>query len=354
MVSVAPVVLKKVSPLNEFNGRIEAVGSVELRTRVSGYIDSVNFADGQEVAKGDLLFTIDDRSYRAELARATAELARARTLAALASDEAARAQVLVEQQAISTEIWQQRRAASERTRSEVAVAEAAVELARLNVDWTRVRAPIAGRTGRALVTPGNLVTAGQGSGMLTSLIKLDTVHVFFDVDELTFRRFTGAGLGRRPQAVRVGLAGESGHPHLGRLDFLDNQVMRQTGTMTMRAVLDNKGRQFTPGLFARVLLPVSEAFDALLIDDKAVLTDQDRKFAYVIDQEGKAQRRNLQLGGMADGLRIVQSGLAPGERVVVEGVRRINRPGTAVSAQAVAMVAKEAPAARAAQMELAR
>lgn len=341
-VSVAGVLSKNVRPMGEFNGRIEATDSVELRPRVSGYIERIEFVEGEEVRRGDVLFVIDDRSHRAELSRAMAELARTNTQAELARGEAARAEALARQQAISTELWEQRRAASERANAEVQAAQAAVEQARLSLDWTRVRAPIAGRAGRALVTPGNLVTANDSASVLTTLVKLDPMHVHFEADEAMLLRFIGA---QRNSAlpVRVGLVGESGFVHEGRVNFLDNRVSSQTGTIGLRAVLDNTDRRLLPGLFARVQLPVSEPVDALLIDDRAVLTDQDRKYVFVVDAESKALRRDVQLGGMVEGLRIVQSGLVATDRVVVEGVRRIVRPGMAVNVEEVDMASRAAP-----------
>lgn len=344
-VSVARVLVKNVRPMGEFNGRIEAAGSVELRPRVSGYIERIEFVEGQEVKRGDVLFVIDDRSHRAELSRATAELTRTSTQAELARVEAARAQTLAQQQAISTELWEQRRAASERANAEVQAAQAAVEQARLSLDWTRVRAPIAGRVGRALVTPGNLVTANDGTSVLTTLVTLNPMHVHFEADEATLLRFIDAQR-NRALPVRVGLVGETGFSHQGRVDFLDNRVSSQTGTIGLRAVLDNAERRLLPGLFARVQLPVSEPVDAMLIDDRAVLTDQDRKYVFVVDAEGKALRRDVQLGGTVEGLRIVQTGLVATDRVVVEGVRRIMRPGVPVSAQEVDMASRAAPAER--------
>lgn len=341
-VSVATALTRNVRPTQEFTGRIEAIGSVDLRPRVSGYIESVSYVEGEEVEEGDVLFVIDDRSYRVALARATAELERARTRAELARVEAERAELLVGQQAISTEAWEERRAESQQAVAEMHAAQAAVERARLDLEWTRVRAPIAGRAGRAFVTRGNLVTP---ENRLTTLVTLDEMHVYFDVDEATFLRFVDSQRdGDLP--VRVGLIGDVGYPHGGRVDFLDNRMSRQTGTITLRAVLDNAERLFTPGLFARVQLPVSERFDAVLIDDRAVLTDQDRKYVFVVDPEGNAVRRDVQLGGTADGLRIVQSGLAAGDRVVIEGGHRITRPGMPVNALTVDMAARAAPDGR--------
>ncbi|MBD3825654.1 MULTISPECIES: efflux RND transporter periplasmic adaptor subunit [Stenotrophomonas] len=351
-VSAAPVLVKQVSQWDDFSGRVEAVESVELRPRVSGYIDKVNYVEGQEVKKGDVLFTIDARSYRAELARADAELARARTQAQVSRSEAERARRLSDQQAISTETWEQRRATAEQAQAQVQAAQAAVDAARLNVEFTQVRAPINGRAGRAMVTAGNLVTAGDSASVLTTLVSLDKVFVYFDADEGTFLRYAQmARNGERPSErdselpVRVGLSGEEGYPHSGKVDFLDNQVTRSTGTIRVRALLDNADRAFTPGLFARVQLLGSGQFQAMLIDEKAVLTDQDRKYVYVVDKDGKAQRHDIQLGRTADGLRIVEQGLKAGDRVIIDGVQKVFMPGMPVQAKAVAMQPVAAPAA---------
>ncbi|KMM74839.1 acriflavin resistance protein AcrA [Xanthomonas sp. NCPPB 1128] len=342
-VGVAPALQKQISQWDEFSGRVEAVEHVDLRPRVSGYIDKVNYVEGQEVKKGDVLFTIDARSYRAELARAEADLARARTQAKLSASEAARAKTLSEQQAISTESWEQRRAAAEQAQADVLAAQAAVDSARLNLEWTQVRAPIDGRAGRAMVTAGNLVSAGDSASVLTTLVSLDKVHVYFDADEGTFLRYAQmARDGQRPSErdgslpVQVGLVGEDGYPHAGKVDFLDNQLVRSTGTIHVRALLDNADRRFTPGLFARVRLLGSGRFDAVLIDDRAVLTDQDRKYVYVVDKDGKAQRRDVQLGRSAEGLRIVTSGLSAGDKVIVDGVQKVFMPGMPVQAKPIA------------------
>ncbi len=351
-VSAAPVLVKQVSQWDDFSGRVEAVESVELRPRVSGYIDKVNYVEGQEVKKGDVLFTIDARSYRAELDRATAELNRARTQAQVSRSEADRARRLSDQQAISTETWEQRRAVSEQALAQVQAAQAAVDAARLNMEFTQVRAPINGRAGRAMVTAGNLVTAGDSASVLTTLVSLDKVHVYFDADEGTFLRYAQmARKGERPSErdselpVKVGLSGENGFPHEGKVDFLDNQVTRSTGTIRVRALLGNADRAFTPGLFARVQLLGSGQFQAMLIDEKAVLTDQDRKFVYVVDKDNKAQRRDIELGRNADGLRIVEQGLKAGDRVIVDGVQKVFMPGMPVQAKAVAMQPVAAPVA---------
>ena len=344
-VSVADVVVKPVSQWDSFNGRIEAVQSVQLRPRVSGYIDSVNYREGDEVKKGQVLFTIDDRTYRAALEQAKAELARARSQAALARSESARTEKLIGTLAVSREQWEQRRSAASQAQADVLSAEAAVDMAQLNLDFTRVTAPIDGRASRAMITTGNLVTAGDSASVLTSLVSQDRMYVYFDVDETTFLHYQAMarqGQQRGSLPVEIGLAGESGYPHRGMVDFTDNQLTASTGTIRMRAQLDNRQRQFTPGLFSRVRLPGSAEFQALLIDDKAVLTDQDRKYVYVVDKEGKAQRRDIQPGAMAEGLRIVKSGLQTGDRVIVDGLQKVFMPGMPVTAQQVAMRAANA------------
>jgi multidrug efflux system membrane fusion protein len=342
-VSVAEVVSKTVRPWDEFTGRISAVESVDLRPRVSGYIERVAYAEGQEVHKGDLLFVIDQRPYQAQLAQAEAQLERARSEASLAHTQDARAQKLIDAKVISREDFEARHAASNSSNADVRAAEAAVASARLNLQYTEVRAPIAGRAGRALVTVGNLAQA-DGT-LLTTLVSLDPMYVYFDSDEQTYLRSqAGAGNGAQDNAVRVGLANESGYPHAGTVDFVDNQVDPDTGTIRARAVLPNPDRQLTPGLFARVQLQGSEDLKALLVDDKAVLTDQDRKFVYVVGPDHTAQRRDITLGSVVDGLRVVTTGLKPGDQVVVDGVQRVFFPGMPVKSTVVPMAPVEAVA----------
>lgn len=349
VVSAANVVVKSISQWDSFNGRIEAVESVQLRPRVSGYIDKVNYADGEEVKKGEVLFTIDDRTYRAALEQAQATLARAKTQASLARSEANRTDKLVNTNLVSREEWEQRRAAATQAQADIRAAQAAVDAAQLNLDFTKVTAPIDGRASRALITSGNLVTAGDSASVLTTLVSQKTVYVYFDVDESTYLHYQslarsgqGASSNHLALPVEIGLVGEEGYPHQGKVDFLDNQLTPSTGTIRMRALLDNAQRQFTPGLFARVRLPGSAEFNATLIDDKAVLTDQDRKYVYVVDKEGKAQRRDITPGRLADGLRIVQQGLKPGDRVIVDGLQKVFMPGMPVNAKTVAMTASTA------------
>ncbi|RDT55721.1 efflux RND transporter periplasmic adaptor subunit [Escherichia coli] len=348
-VSAADVVVKSISQWDSFNGRIEAVESVQLRPRVSGYIDKVNYTEGQEVKKGEVLFTIDDRTYRAALEQAQAALARAKTQASLAQSEANRTDKLINTNLVSREEWEQRRSAAAQAQADIRAAQAAVDTAQLNLDFTKVTAPIDGRASRALITSGNLVTAGDSASVLTTLVSQKTVYVYFDVDESTYLHYqnlarSGQGASNNHLAlpVEIGLVGEDGYPHQGKVDFLDNQLTPSTGTIRMRALLDNAQRQFTPGLFARVRLPGSAEFQATLIDDKAVLTDQDRKYVYVVDKEGKAQRRDITPGRLAEGLRIVQQGLKPGDKVIVDGLQKVFMPGMPVNAKTVAMTSSTA------------
>jgi len=343
-VSVAQVVARPVQQWDDFSGRLSAVETVELRPRVSGYVQRVAYEEGQVLGKGDLLFEIDPRPYRAALDQAQAGLERARSEAKLASAQNVRAQALVEARAISREEFETRNAATAQGNAAVRAAEAAVAAARLDLQFTQVRSPIDGRAGRAMVTAGNLAQAD--ATLLTTVVSHDPVHVYFEADEQTWLRYSRAARdGKRAgadSAVRVGLAGEDGYPHAGTVDFVDNRVDPATGTIRARAVLRNPDGLFTPGLFARVQLEGGARFDALLVDDKAVLTDQDRKYVYVLGEGDTAQRRDVVLGRVVGGLRVVQSGLEPGDKVIVNGLQKVFMPGMPVAPTQVAM---EAPPA---------
>ena len=333
-VSVAAVVSRDIATTDEFTGRVAAVETVELRPRVGGYIERVDYVEGSEVKKGQVLFTIDASTYRAELERAQADLSRARSRSALAASELARAQKLSNARAISTEELEQRRAATAQAASDVNAAQAVVSLARLNLEYTQVRAPISGLAGRALVTTGNL--AAPDSTVLTTLVSLNPVHVYFESDEQAYLRHgnrTNTAGQDTPRTVRVGLSSEEGYPHTGVLDFMDNQVDPRTGTLRARAVFDNTDRAFTPGLFARVQLVGSQSRKALLVDDKAVLTDQDRKYVYVLGDDKTAVRKDVVPGRLVDGLRVIESGLSAGDQVVVSGVQKIFFPGMPLDAK---------------------
>jgi RND family efflux transporter MFP subunit len=340
-VTVAEVVSREVTELDEFTGRLQAVERVEVKPRVSGYIASVNFAEGGEVKKDDVLFVIDPRPYEAELKRAKAELARARTQRALAKSERERAVKLVEQHAISREEFDTRVAGNEQADANVQAAEAAVEAAQLNLTFTRVRAPISGLASRAAITAGNSVTSGET--ILTTVVSLDPIYVEFEGDERIFLKYAAlarqGGPGKSPDTgapVWVGLADESDTPHRGKLVFMDNELNPQTGTILARGELDNSDRRFTPGLFARVKLAGSGSHPALLVSDSAIGTDQSIKYVFALGQGDKVEYRPVKLGPVVDGLRVVREGLKQGDIIVVNGLQRV-RPGMAVSPQKVAM-----------------
>lgn len=339
-VTVAAVVGRDVTDWDEFTGRFEAVNTVDVRPRISGYVQRVTFAEGATVQQNDVLFVIDPRPYEAEVARAEADLERARSRAQLAGSELERAQRLVATQAISREEFDTRTSGRAESGADVRSAEAALKTARLNLEWTTVRAPISGRVGRAEVTPGNLVQAGvPSSTRLTTIVSLDPIHVTFDADEQAYLRFVqsvpsahGAGaarLSKRP--VLIGLANEAGFPHEGTVDFVDNRLDPTAGTIRVRAVVSNRDRRFTPGLFARVKLTTGDQYGATLIDDRAVGTDQDRKFVLVLKADSSVEYRAVTLGPTVDGLRVVKKGLTPGEDIVINGLQRV-RPGMKVVA----------------------
>jgi len=347
-VSAAAVVSKSVTYWDEFPGRVTAIDNVEIRPRVGGYIDSVKFKEGDEVKKGDVLFVIDRRPFQAQAARAEAELVRARTQAELARTQAERAKKLLEGRVISQEEFDQRIAAGAEADAAVRAASAAADAARLDLEFTEIRSPINGRAGQALITPGNLVSPNQS--LLTTVVSLDRVYVYFESDEQSFLRYAAMGQSGERSAsqdarhpVQVGLANETGFPHEGVLDFVDNHIDPKTGTIRTRAVLDNKDRQLTPGLFARVKLLGSGQVNAILIDEKAILTDQDRKYVYVVGDQNRAMRRDITLGRESDGMRVVTSGLNPGDRVIVHGVQKIFMPGMPVAPQDIIMGAPPAP-----------
>lgn len=337
-VSTAQVQLHPVQQWDSFNGRIAAKESVEIRPRVGGYIDSVSFSEGQAVRKGQVLFTIDARPYNATLASAQAQLQRAKAAQALARTQDRRARDLLADRAISAEEADNRAGTLAQTSAEVMAAEAAMAAAQLDLGFTEVRSPITGVAGRAVLTAGNLAQANQS--VLSTVVSQNPVYVYFDADEQSLLRSrqqavtgkneaksAGGSRGAGAAQVRIGLANEEGFPHTGQVGFTDNRLDPQTGTLTVRATLANDRGLFTPGMFARVQMQGRSDFQAVLIDDKAVLTDQDRKYAYVVGEGGRAERRELKLGRMFEGRRIVEAGLQTGDQLVVAGMQRIYYPG---------------------------
>jgi len=341
-VNVAQVVTETISEWDPYDGRIAAIDSVEIRPRVTGYLAATHFREGGRVAKGALLFSVDDREYQAALASARANTARAVTRADVARIEAERAEKLKAARAISDEELESRRGELRQAEADVAAARAQERQAALNVEFTQIRAPIAGLVSSARVRPGNLVSAG--TTLLTTVVSTDPVYVEFEGDERMYLKYQDmAKAGERKSSrdarnpVRVGLANETGYPHEGEMVFVDNVLDPNTGTIRVRAQLSNKDCTFTPGLFARVQLLGSGEHPAMLIHERAVLTDQDRKYVYVVGEDNLAQRKDVRLGGQLGEMRIVLSGLAAKDRVVVNGVRKIFFPGMPVAPQLVPM-----------------
>jgi multidrug efflux system membrane fusion protein len=337
-VSVAEVAVSDWHASQQFTGRLQAKDTVALRPRVGGYVEAVLFEEGSRVEAGTALFQIDPRPYRAEVARLTAERARARAELALARSNEARAVKLLAENAISTEEHDNLATAQSIAEASLGAVQAALDTAELNLEFTTVRAPIAGRLSRALITEGNLV---DSSTLLTTLVSDDPIHAYFDADEQSYldyvRGRTELGdAGTERPSVRVGLINEEGYPHEGALDFIDNQVNPVSGTIRGRAVLDNADGAFTPGLFVRLQLVNPESREVALVDDRAIGTDLDRKFVLIVDEENVAQYRQVETGPLVDDLRVILSGLQQGETVIVNGLQRV-RPGMPVAPARVAM-----------------
>jgi RND family efflux transporter MFP subunit len=340
-VTVAPAVDRTIADYDEFTGHFEAVQAVDVRPRVSGFIERVSFPEGSNVKQGDVLVTIDPRPYEAEVARSGAALEQAKTHEQLARQELERARRLVNTQAISREELDARTSTVAESEAAVRGAEASLRNAQLNLDWSTVRAPISGRVGRAEITAGNLVQSGPPSpSLLTTIVSLDPIYVYFDTDEQAYLKYVGApGVTRgQSRTVQIGLANESGFAREGTLDFVDNQLDRRAGTIRVRAVVRNPNHELAPGLFARVRLAGGERRTATLVQDQAIGTDQDRKFVLVLKPDSTVEYRAITLGRVVDGLRVVQTGLKPGDNVVINGLLRV-RPGMKVAAKTGTMLA---------------
>lgn len=324
-VSVAPAVERQVADHEEFSGRLEAAEFVELRPRVAGTIDKVHFADGAMVKKGERLFTIDPRPFQAEVARAASQRAAALSRAELAKSELARAQQLLDAKAVSRQEFDQLTSGSRTAEADIAAAAAALRVAELNLGYTEVRAPIGGRVSRANVTAGNLVNEQV---VLTTIAGVDKVYAYFDGSEQTYLRVRATN--DKAPKVRMGLADEAGHPHEGRIDFVDNQLNPQTGAIRLRASFDNAKGRFTPGLAARLVMPTSAPYAATMVPERAIGTDQNKKFVYVVGADQQPQFREVKLGLLEGGMRVVRGGVKPGENVIVDGLQRV-MPGMPVA-----------------------
>ena len=347
-VSVATVLKTEVSTWDEFSGRLEAVERVEIRPRVAGTVQSVHFREGALVAKGALLFTIDPAPYAAAVEGAAAQVAAAQARAAYSRSEAERAQRLLQGHALAQREADERLNAQREADAGLRAAEAALTTTRLSLGYTQIRAPVAGRVGRLEITPGNLVAAGPGAPVLTTLVSVDPIYAGFDADERIVARalddLQGKGsagrgsIGRIP--VQMGTAAGTDTPLQGRLQLVDNQVDPKSGTVRLRAVFDNADGSLLPGQFARLRMGRVKAVGALLVSERAIGTDQDKKFVMVVGADNTATYREVTLGASVDGLRIVTSGLKPQERVIVNGLQRV-RPGARVDPQPVAMDANK-------------
>lgn len=341
-VSVARVEARDLTAWNEFSGRLEAVERVEVRPRVAGLIENVHFREGALVKKGDLLFTIDREPYAAEVARAEAELASARSRYEFARTDLSRARQLVQKGTISKRTLDERENLFGEAQAALNAAEAALKTTRLNLEYTEVRAPIAGRVGKAEITSGNLVSAGPGAPVLTTLVSVSPIYASFNADERIVARalkdLPGADAHTRVAEipVQMGTSATEGTPIRGHLQLIDNQVDAQSGTVRVRAVFDNEDGSLIPGQFARLRMGEAASRPVLAISERAVGTDQDKQFVLVVDDANKVVWREVKLGAAVSGLREVTSGLEAGERIVVNGLQRV-RPGDTVEAQEVAM-----------------
>jgi multidrug efflux system membrane fusion protein len=345
-VSVAQVINERITEWDEFTGRLQAPQTVALMPRVSGYIESVLFEEGAVVSKGDVLFQIDARPFKAEVDRLKAELQSAKSAYNQAQNDFDRAQTLSEQRAVSIEVLDGRIARKNQAAASVASVSAALERAELDLSYTQVTAPISGRVSYALITEGNFVNAGQS--LLTSLVSMDKMYAYFDVDEQTYLKYAQlAESGQRSDTrddqgnpVYMALASEASFERTGKIDFVDNAVNQTTGTIRIRASFENQDHTLLPGLFARVKLTGSNSYKGILIDEKAVGTDLNRKFVLVVTQDNQLEYRNVQLGEKINGLRIVTNGLAPEETIVVNGLQRV-RPNMQIQPKLVDMTSKE-------------
>jgi len=341
-VEVAKVIHETITSWDEFTGRLQAPETVTLMPRVSGTIEKVYFTEGALVKQNDLLFQIDARPFQAEVNRLKADLQSAQTARRLADNDYQRAAKLARQHAISDEVLDSRLAKKQQTEASVASVQAALQKAELDLSFTSVRAPISGRVSYAQITAGNYVTAG--SSELTRLVSTDKMYAYFDTDEQTFLQYqrdkAAAETGAAYSTVYMALAGDSGFAHVGQLDFIDNAVNAQTGTIRARASFDNSQQLLIPGLFARIKLAGKTNNDGILIDEKAIGTDLSNKYVLVVDANNQLQYRPVVLGAKINGLRLISQGLSADDRIVVNGLQRV-RPSMTVSPQLVPMASEQ-------------
>ena len=353
-VSVATVTESNIAAWDEFSGRLEAVERVDIRPRIGGVVLAKHFSEGALVAKGDLLLTIDPAPYEADVARAEAQVAAAQARATYTSSEHARARRLWDDRAISQRELDDRQNALREAEANLKAAQAQLQVAQLNLGYTQVRAPVAGRIGKLEVTVGNLVAAGASAPLLTTLVSVSPIYASFDADEKTVARalkgISGFGssarqaVGRIP--VQMGTSDVTDTPYTGKLQLIDNQVDARSGTVRVRAVFDNKEGQLMPGQFARIRMGQAQTARTLLVSERAIGTDQNKKYVLVVGAGNKTEYREVTLGAAVDGLRTVHSGLRAGDRIVVNGLQRV-RPGDVVQPQDVPMNARAGAATQA-------
>jgi multidrug efflux system membrane fusion protein len=342
-VTVAVVEPRQTNLWDEFSGRLEAVNRVELRPRVAGAIQSTGFAEGGLVKSGDVLFKIDPAPYQAEVEKAQAQLEAAKARAVFTNGELERGQQLIGNHVVTQRDLDQRDNAYREAVANVKAAEATLQTAKLNLDYTEVRAPVDGRVGRIEVTVGNLVSAGTSSPVLTTLVSVNPIYASFDADEdVVMRALQSIGADARAHTqldripVQMTTVSSNGTAIEGRLQLIDNQVDARSGTVRVRAVFDNADGNLMPGQFARLRMGQPKTAPALMVNERAVGTDQDKRFVLVVDADNKAEYREVTLGASVDGLRVVTRGLKPGERIVVNGLQRV-RPGALVAPQSARM-----------------
>lgn len=332
-VTVAKPVVKTITERDDFTGRFDAVAAVEIRARVGGYLASVNFTDGAMVKAGDMLFVIDRRPYEAAFTQANAEVAAAQTRLDFARQELDRTERLARSGNAPESRLDENRQNFLAAQAELNGARAVLEKARLDLEFTQITAPISGRIGRKLVTEGNLISAN--SSLLTTVVAVDPIYFYFDVDERSYDAYVRQGQnteGGTSPPVTVSLGDGREAPRDGKLDFVDNRIDEATGTMRVRAILDNKDMRYTPGMFGRISIPGSDAYQGVLIPDEAIGADQDRRFVYVVAEDGSLNQQVVRPGPRIDGYRVVRQGLTGGETIVVNGIQRI-RPGAKIAPQ---------------------
>jgi multidrug efflux system membrane fusion protein len=335
-VDVAKVVRRTITDWQSYSGRMEAVERVDVRPLVSGTIVSVNFRDGALVKKGDTLFVIDPRPYQAAVDQAAAQVAAAQARNGYAQSDWERAQRLIADNAIAKRDYDEKQNASREANANLKAAQAALEAAQINLGYTRIVAPVAGRVSRAEITLGNVVSAGAGAAPLTTLVSVSPIYASFDADEQTYLDYISRMKDGRKVPVQLGLANESGYSRSGTIESVDNRLDTSSGTIRVRARFDNADGALVPGLYARIKVSGSAPHPALLVDDAAIGTDQDKKFVFVVDRNNQVSYRAVQIGGQQGNLRVIVGGLAEGDNVIVNGTQRV-RPGEQVRSHMVPM-----------------